>query len=152
MRAPGWTGFAHCHCFTEAFSLCLMWKSIMSPTTVKTLSVWFCPSRASNTDPSEHGQGRQTMTEELFLFVLSRLDSIAVGSREFTGQVKGSFSFSSSHSSMVLVAWQGLLSCRGVVVLGVAFPCGGLFQSAAMFRWVICVWAILNTLTSRVLP
>lgn len=33
------------------------------------------------------------MTKELFLFVLSRLDSIAVGSGEFTGQVTGSLIF-----------------------------------------------------------
>lgn len=84
-----------------------------------------------STDPSEHGQGRQTMTEELFLFVLSRLDSIAMGFGEFTGQVKGSFSFSLSHSWMVLVASKGYYTAG--VFIGSGFP---LWQSISVFSSV----------------
>lgn len=65
--------------------------------------------------------------------VLSRFDSIAVGSGEFTGQVKGSFSF---FLKPFLDGVSGLLRAIFLqgCLLGVAFPHGGLFQSAAMFR------------------
>lgn len=65
--------------------------------------------------------------------VLSRFDSIAVGSGEFTGQVKGSFSFFLKPFLDGVSGLLGDIILQGCV-LGMAFPCSGPFQTAAMFR------------------